>query len=55
MRWFGESLWVGAGEACLAGEEAQGAVGGFAESYAWSDLDVGGAVTVVGDLDGRVG
>src|SRR5947209_8681668 len=37
------------------GEEAEGAVGGFADAYAWGGLDFGGTVAIVGDLDGGVG
>ena len=44
---------LGFGE--FADEEAEGAVGGFGEAYAWGDLDFGGVVAVVGDLDGGVG
>jgi hypothetical protein len=39
----------------FADEEAEGAVGGFADAYAWGGLDCGGMVAVVGDLDGGVG
>ena len=39
----------------LAGEEAQGEVGGFGEPYAWGGLDVGVVSAVVDDLDGGVG
>ncbi len=36
-------------------EEAEGAVGGFADPDAWGGLDFGGVVAVVGDLDRGVG
>ena len=36
-------------------EEAEGAVDGFADAYAWGGLDFGGTVAVVGDLDGGGG
>ena len=60
--------WCGAGEPPISGagrgafgfgdfgdEEAEGAVGGFADAYAWGGLDFGGTVAVVGDLDGGGG
>jgi hypothetical protein len=39
----------------FADEEAEWAVGGFADAYAWGGLDCDGMVAVVGDLDGGVG
>lgn len=39
----------------FADEEAEGAVGGFADAYARGGLDFGGTVAIVGDLDGGVG
>ena len=39
----------------FADEEAEGAVGGFADADAWGGLDFGGMVAVVGDLDAGVG
>jgi hypothetical protein len=59
---FGQTLYsaegamssdVGFGD--LAGEEAEGAVGGFGDADAWGGLDFGGTVAVVGDSDGGGG
>ncbi len=57
---FGAEYISGAGCGGLgfgdsADEEAEGAVGGFADAYAWGGLDFGGTVAVVGDPDGGGG
>ncbi len=39
----------------FADEEAEGAVGGFADADAWGGQNFGGMVAVVGDLDGGGG
>jgi hypothetical protein len=46
---------AGFGFGDFADEEAEGAVGGFTDAYAWSGLDCGGMVAVVGDPDGGGG